>query len=128
MAINEKKEILVVDDCKTTRKLLTYIIRGKGYNVVLAENGVEALEKLSQNTIGLIVTDLNMPQMDGLELAQNVRNDDSYINVPIIMVTTEVGKNNKDMAKDVGVDTYFEKPVTPKELIEEVEKYILQSN
>lgn len=126
--MDTKKEILVVDDCKTTRKLLTYIIKGKGYDVVLAENGVEALEKLSQNTIGLIVTDLNMPQMDGLELAENIRSDDLYINVPIIMVTTEVGEDNKDRAEEIGIDTYFVKPVTPKELIEEVEKYILQTN
>jgi len=121
------KEILVVDDCKTTRKLLTYIIKEKGYNVVLAENGIEALEKLSQNTIGLIVTDLNMPQMDGLELAENVRKDSAYESIPIIMVTTEAGENNKGKADDIGVNTYFVKPVTTDELLEEVEKYLFQA-
>lgn len=123
--MNDKKEILVVDDCKTTRKLLTYIIQSKGYQVILAENGIEALEKLGQNTIGLIVTDLNMPQMNGLELAENVRDNDSYTEVPIIMVTTELGENNRARAEEIGVNTYFVKPVTPEELIEEVERCLV---
>ncbi len=128
MTEESEKEILVVDDCRTTRKLLTYIVKSKGYKVVLAENGIEALEKLGQNTIALILTDLNMPQMNGLELAENVRNDDSYARVPIIMVTTELGENNREEAEAIGVNTYFVKPVTPGELIEEVEKYLVQTN
>jgi CheY-like chemotaxis protein len=71
------KKVLIVDDCATTRKLLSYIIRERGYEIFGAANGIEALEMLAINDVDLVVTDLNMPQMDGLELSKNLRSDDN---------------------------------------------------
>ena len=90
-----EKKILVVDDCDTTRKLLSYIIREKGYKIISATNGIEALEIMATDPADLIVTDLNMPQMDGYELSKSLRGQDSYRDIPIIMITTEAGEADR---------------------------------
>ena len=88
-----EKNILVVDDCDTTRKLLSYIIREKGYRIFSATNGIEALEMLAANPVDLVLTDLNMPQMDGFEMTRSLRENDSYRELPVIMITTEAGED-----------------------------------
>lgn len=118
------KNVLVVDDCSTTRKILTYMIRDGGFRVISAENGIEALEKLATNTVDLVVTDLNMPQMDGLELCRSISVDDLYKDIPIIMISTESGSSDRDSAISSGVNTYLVKPISPEKLLEEVNKLI----
>lgn len=119
-----EKKILIVDDCDTTRKLLSYIMRGRGYKIISASNGIEALEKLATNPVDLIVTDLNMPQMDGLELSKNLRSSEAYRNIPIIMVTTEAGEGDKKMGAEAGVTKYLVKPISPQKLLYEIEKIL----
>ncbi|MBI5328534.1 MAG: response regulator [Deltaproteobacteria bacterium] len=118
------KNILIVDDCGTTRKLLSYMIKVAGHNAVGAVNGFDALEKLAQNDIALVVTDLNMPQMDGLELVKNIRGDDIYKNIPVIMLTTEAGERDKEIGFQAGVNIYMTKPVTSKWLAYQIEKLL----
>ncbi|MBI5893172.1 MAG: response regulator [Deltaproteobacteria bacterium] len=118
------KNILIVDDCDTTRKLLSFMVKGGGYNPIPASNGIDALEKLAQNEIILVITDLNMPQMDGLELVKTIRGDENYKNIPVIMVSTEAGENDKKMGYDAGVTLYITKPVTAKWLVYQIEKLI----
>ncbi len=119
-----EKKILIVDDCDTTRKLLTYIVKEKGYKIIGASNGLEALEILAQNQIDLIVTDLNMPQMDGLEMSKTIRENEAYREIPIIMVTTEASEADKKMGFEAGVTTYLTKPFTPQKLLYEIQKVI----
>ncbi len=105
-------KILVVDDCPTTRKLLGLYLRGKGYDLVFAENGLDALEKLSRENINLILSDLNMPYMDGLEFLRSVRSDSKLSHIPFLMVTTESDEEEKKRALDAGANAYLVKPVT----------------
>ena len=118
------KQVLIVDDCKTTRKLLSYIVRGGGYETIGASNGIEALEKLATNKVNLVLTDLNMPQMDGIELSKQIRDNESYKDIPIIMITTESGEKDREMSYKAGVTTYLVKPISPKKLLQEIEKTI----
>lgn len=118
------KKILVVDDCDTTRKLLSYIIRERGYKIISATNGIEALEVMAANAVDLIVTDLNMPQMDGYELSKSLRAQDSTREIPIIMVTTEAGDADRKAGFEAGVTTYLSKPISPQRLLYEIEKLI----
>lgn len=116
-----EKSILIVDDCDTTRRLLSYIVKSKGYAIISAINGIDALEKMATNEVELVLTDLNMPQMDGIELTRNIRDVDIYKEIPIIMITTEAGENDREQAENAGVTKYLTKPVTPDELIKEIE-------
>ncbi len=119
-----KKHILIVDDCNTTRKLLSYMVRERGYSTVGACNGIEALEKLATHDIGLVVTDLNMPQMDGLELSRNIRYNETYKDLPVIMITTESGEEDMRVARESGVTSYLVKPVSPQRLVGEIAKFL----
>ncbi len=116
------KQILIVDDCLVTRKLLTYMIKGGGFGIMRAANGVEALEKLAATDVDLIVTDLNMPLMDGLEFTNNVRAIEAYAHIPIIMLTTEAGEDERKKGEEAGVSAYLVKPVEPARLLGEIRK------
>lgn len=119
-----EKSILIVDDCGTTRKLLSYIVKERGYRIINASNGIEALEVLAQNKVDLVLTDLNMPQMDGLELSRNLRKNEAYKELPIVMVTTEGEENDRQAGKEAGVTTYLTKPIAPQKLMYEIEKLL----
>src|SRR5208337_744655 len=96
-------KLLIVDDDKTTRKLLSLYLKSKGYEVASAENGLDALEKLGTENINLVVTDMNMPYMDGIELTKTLRSDINLKSMPIIMITTEADEDEKKKAFDAGV-------------------------
>ncbi|MGC2062648.1 MAG: response regulator [Thermodesulfovibrionales bacterium] len=113
-------KILVVDDCQTTRKLLSLYLKSKGYAVVTAENGLDAIEKLGTDTINLVLTDLNMPYMDGLELIRALKADPNLNAIPIIMVTTEADPEEKAKAMDAGASAYMIKPVTADKVSENI--------
>lgn len=118
------KSVLIVDDCDTTRKLLSYIIRERGFKIVGASNGIEALEILATTQIDIVLTDLNMPQMDGYELSRTLRRQEDYKDLPIVMITTEASEADKKLGMDAGVTTYLSKPISPQRLLYEIEKLI----
>lgn len=117
-------KLLIVDDDKTTRKLLGMYLKGKGYEVVAAENGLDAMEKLGTENINLIVTDMNMPYMDGIELTRTLRADANMKNIPIIMVTTEADEDEKKKAFEAGVDDYLVKPTNAEAISESIKRII----
>jgi CheY-like chemotaxis protein len=117
-------KILVVDDDKTTRKLLSLYLKAKGYEVVTAENGLDAMEKLATEDINLVVTDMNMPYMDGIELTKTLRADDSWKNLPIVMVTTEADDDERKKAYDTGVDDYLVKPANAEQISDSIKKIL----
>jgi two-component system chemotaxis response regulator CheY len=104
--------IMVVDDDRTTRKILGLYLKGKGYEPVFAENGLDAIEKLAGNEVDLILTDLNMPYMDGIELTRTLKNDPSFKSIPILMITTENDDVERKKAAEAGIDAYMIKPVS----------------
>ncbi len=118
------KKVLIIDDCDMTRRLLSYIVRANGYKIMSAANGFEALELMASNQIDLVITDLNMPQMDGLELTRNLRAGDAYREIPIIMVTTEGGDDNIKTGIAAGVSAYLVKPFSAQKLLYEMSKLI----
>jgi two-component system chemotaxis response regulator CheY len=105
-------KILIVDDDATTRKILGLYLKARGYEVAYAENGLEGIEKLGSENPNLIISDLNMPYMDGIEFVKTVRADPARREVPILMVTTEADPEERERALSVGVNGYLVKPVT----------------
>ncbi|RJQ45439.1 MAG: response regulator [Nitrospiraceae bacterium] len=116
--------IMIVDDCQTTRKLLGHYLKSRGYNVVFAENGLDALEKLVSEKVNLIMTDLNMPYMDGMELIKALKTDPSLSAIPILMVTTENDASEKEKAMHFGADGYLVKPVTGDAIAENIKSIL----
>ena len=117
-------KILVVDDSSTMRRIIKNTLGRLGYKDLLeAEDGLKAWEQLQQHgtDIGVLVTDWNMPEMNGLELVQKVRAEDKFEDMPIIMVTTEGGKSEVITALKAGVNSYIVKPFTPQVLKEKLE-------
>jgi two-component system chemotaxis response regulator CheY len=114
------KQALVVDDCAVTRKLVALYLRKAGFGSVQAENGLEALEKLAQESVDLVITDLNMPRMDGLALTKSLRSEIQYARLPIVMLTTETEETERDKGLEAGVSVYLTKPVTQERLDEVV--------
>lgn len=105
-------KILVVDDDPTTRKVLGLYLKAKGYDLVTAENGLDAIEKLGVNTVNLIMSDINMPYMDGIEFVKNVRANPGWSHIPILMVSTEADPEERQRAFSAGANDYLVKPVT----------------
>ncbi len=105
-------KILVVDDCQTTRKLLGIYLKTKGYDVVFAENGLEAIEKLGTDNINLVLSDLNMPYMDGMELVSAIKSTPGMSHIPVIMITTEADPEEREKAFAAGASGYLVKPVS----------------
>lgn len=104
--------ILVVDDSPTMRQMILFALkRIPSMTTEEAGDGVEALKKIRQKKYDLVITDINMPMMDGLKLVSIVRQDPSYNEVPIIIVTTEGGKADRDRAFALGANEYFTKPI-----------------
>ncbi len=116
--------ILVVDDDKTTRKLLSLYLKGKGHEVITAENGLEAIEKVGTEGINLVVTDMNMPYMDGIELVKNLKADPASSQIPIVMVTTEADEEEKKRAYEAGVDDYLVKPTNAEQINASIKKIL----
>ena len=106
--------VLVVDDSSTMRRILKQSLGRCGYaNVTEASNGAEALVKCKEQQFGCVLTDWNMPEVDGLELVEKLRQNPGYAKIPIMMVTTEGGKKDVVEALTKGVNDYVVKPFTP---------------
>ena len=105
-------KILIVDDDSTTRKLLRIYLKGNGFDVATAENGLDAIEKLGGEAVNLVVTDLNMPYMDGIEFIRSMKANPETAHIPVLMITTETDEDERKRAVAAGADGYLSKPVT----------------
>ena len=123
-------KFLVIDDSSTMRRIVINTLSRLGYSSILeAENGIQGWEVLSQNTdINMLITDWNMPEMNGLELVKKVRSDSRFNDLPIIMVTTEGGKAEVITALKAGVNNYIVKPFTPQVLKDKLSVVLGVSN
>lgn len=120
------KSVLVVDDCATTRRLVGLYLKQKGYVPIQAENGLHALEKLAHERVDLIITDMNMPQMDGVALTRMVKQDRAYGTIPVLMLTTEDAEQERKNGLAAGAAAYLTKPVSQERLIEEVRRLLAE--
>lgn len=120
-----KKTILIVDDSSSVRTVVKTALNGAGYNVIEACDGKDALEKLDGAKIHLIVSDVNMPNMDGISFVKEVKNNSSYKFTPICMLTTEAEKSKMDEAKSAGAKAWLVKPFQPLKLLAVISKLIL---
>ncbi|NOX21322.1 MAG: response regulator [Nitrospirae bacterium] len=117
--------ILVVEDSPTMRQLISFAMRRiDKANVIEATDGVDALKKLSENKIDIILADINMPVMDGLKLVSLVRSNPSYKDIPVIIITTEGAEEDRKKAMAIGANAYLAKPIQTQELIRLVKKYL----
>lgn len=113
---------LIIEDSPTMRQLIRFALnRIPGAEVIEASDGVDGLKKLSSSKVDLILTDINMPIMDGLKLVSLVRSNDSYKDIPIVIITTEGAQEDKDRAMALGADAYITKPVQATALLSTVQ-------
>ncbi len=118
------KTILAVDDSASIRQMVAFTLKGAGYDVVEAVDGQDGLDKAKTKTINLVLTDQNMPKMDGLTLIKSLRALPQYKTTPILMLTTEAGDAMKAQGKAAGATGWLVKPFDPQKLIEVVKKVI----
>jgi two-component system chemotaxis response regulator CheY len=116
---------LIIEDSPTMRQLIRFALnRIAGSQVVEASDGVDGLKKLSSNQVDLILTDINMPIMDGLKLVSLVRSNEAYNNVPIVIITTEGAKEDKERAMALGANAYITKPIQSTALLTTVKELL----
>jgi two-component system chemotaxis response regulator CheY len=116
------KRILTVDDSKTMRDMLLVTLKKAGYDVVQAEDGKDGLEKLQDNGVDVIITDINMPVMDGITFIRECRAQAAYAATPILTLTTESSDAKKAEGRAAGATGWIVKPFNPEGLIRVVEK------
>ena len=117
------KTVLYADDSKSLRELVQHTLTEAGYKVILAEDGVEALSKLTEE-VDLVLTDFNMPNKNGIEVIEGVRKDPKHKVTPILLLTTESEQEMKIKAKDAGASGWVVKPFQAEKLIATIKKII----
>src|SRR5690606_9224487 len=118
----------VVDDSITVRRVTQRLLERYGMRVITAKDGVDALALLQEHTPDVMLLDIEMPRMDGYELATNVRNDARIRDIPIIMITSRTGEKHRNRAMEIGVNSYLGKPFQETELLEEIAKLVGKFN
>jgi len=120
--------IMVVDDSITVRKVTTRLLERNNFKTVSAKDGVDALAQLQEIRPDVMLLDVEMPRMDGFELATNIRNDDVLKNLPIIMITSRTGQKHRDRAMNIGVNVYMGKPYSEGELLDNINNMLNQGD
>lgn len=119
-----KKIVLVVDDSESIREVVKFTLENNGYDVILGNNGKDAISYLDGRLIDIIITDLHMPEMDGIELIRVIRGMENYASTPILFLTTESQVSKKMEAKEAGATGWIIKPFAPQKLIMAINKVI----
>ena len=115
--------VLVVDDSITVRRVTQRLLQREGYRVALAADGLQALERLAEELPSVVLSDIEMPRMDGFDLARNIRGDERLKHLPIVMITSRIAEKHKEHAKELGVNNYLGKPYSEEELMSLVKHY-----
>ncbi len=120
---DEEATVMVVDDSITIRKVTTRFLERNNYKVVTAKDGVDALQKLEKIVPDVVLLDIEMPRMDGYELASQMRKEERLANIPVIMITSRTGDKHRNRAMELGVNSYLGKPYNEAQLLERIEKF-----
>jgi two-component system, chemotaxis family, chemotaxis protein CheY len=118
------KTILILDDSAPIRQVVGIALRGAGYQVIEAKDGIDGIEKLNGQKLNLIITDVNMPRMDGITFVKEVKKMPRYKFTPIIILTTESQDNKKQEGRAAGAKAWVVKPFQPPQLLNAVAKLI----
>jgi len=118
------KTILVVDDSASLRQIVSIALKGAGYEVIEGCDGQDGLNKLKGQKVHLIVSDVNMPNMDGLTMVKTIKGMPEYKFTPVIMLTTESGEDKKSAGKEYGVRAWMVKPFKPDQMLDAVSKLL----
>ena len=116
--------VMVVDDSITMRKVTTRVLEREQLEVVTAKDGVDALEQLQERVPDVMLLDIEMPRMDGYELATHMKNDVRFRHVPIIMITSRTGEKHRQRAFEIGVERYLGKPYSEADLLRHVNEML----
>jgi two-component system, chemotaxis family, chemotaxis protein CheY len=122
--MNKTIRIMTVDDSASMRQMVSFTLKGAGYDVVEATDGRDALEKMERHSIHMLITDINMPNLDGIGLVRKVRSHAVYRFIPIILLTTESQDSRKQEGKTAGATGWIVKPFKPDQLLNVVKKVI----
>ncbi|MFV0422141.1 response regulator [Oleidesulfovibrio sp.] len=116
------KHILIVDDSKTVRNLVAFIMKKEGFRVTMAEDGFDGLEKLysAEEPVDLIISDVNMPRMDGFTFIRTVREQETYRDLPIVVLSTEGQEKDIQMGMSLGANLYMVKPAQPDKMVKNI--------
>jgi len=114
--------ILTVDDSRTMRDMLRVALTDAGYRVIQAVDGMHGLEVLQQEAPRVIITDINMPKLDGFGFIENVRKDQRFLGIPILVLTTESSAEKKSLARRAGATGWIVKPFQPDKLVEAIRR------
>lgn len=118
------RNVLVVDDEHLIRQIISIVLKSAGYKVVEAVSGRDALSKMTDRDFGLVITDLRMPGMDGIEFIKQLRSESAYRSVPVIMLTSEFSDFKKSEAEIAGVSELILKPFIRQQLLQSVRKFM----
>lgn len=116
--------ILVVEDYHVAQRMYSHMLRKQGHQVILADNGVIALERLAEDPIDLVVADLAMPEMDGVTLLRHIRADERYQHLPVIILTASGQEKDRMQADAEGVNDFLTKPTSSHEFIETISRHL----
>ncbi len=116
--------VMVVDDSLTVRRVTQRLLVREGYRVVLAKDGMDALERLAEERPAVLLSDIEMPRMDGFDLVRNLRSDPALASLPVIMITSRIAQKHRDYAASLGVDHYLGKPYAEDELLALVARHV----
>ena len=118
--------VLVVDDSITVRRVTQRLLQREGYRVMLAADGLQAMERLQDERPTLVLSDIEMPRMDGFDLLRNIRADQKLQGLPVVMITSRIAQKHREMARDLGANHYLGKPYSDEELLGLIQHYALQ--
>lgn len=122
-AVQAAPMVLVVDDSLTVRRVTQRLLVREGYRVTLAKDGIEALERLAEELPQIVLSDIEMPRMDGFDLVRNIRGDARLRSLPVIMITSRIAQKHRDYAAELGVDHYLGKPYSEEDLLALIGRY-----
>ena len=120
--------VLVVDDSITVRRVTQRLLQREGYRVALAADGLQGLERLREERPAVVLSDIEMPRMDGFDFVRNIRSDDKLRDLPVIMITSRIAEKHRDHAEELGVNHYLGKPYSEEDLLRLIREYAMATN
>jgi two-component system chemotaxis response regulator CheY len=123
-ATQNSRVILAVDDSASMRQMVRFTLESAGYRVVQAVDGIEALDYAKSSAVDLVLTDVNMPRMDGITLVRELRGLSSYKFTPMLVLTTESGQDTKQRGKQAGATGWIVKPFSPEQLLSTIARVL----
>lgn len=119
-----QKKILIVDDNQDSRDLVVKVLKNRGYQMVEAVDGEDALEKATAENPDIILMDISIPKLDGYEVTRRLKSQEKFKNIPIIALTAHAMKGDKEKAMQAGCDGYITKPISVHELPDQIKSYL----